>query len=265
MIQHWDTKTTTFKGGCRHWRTEVKIGEYTILASGLMDRPAKGLPGPKPWPDAAVYLDRSWLSHLGGIVSAGIDAPIEPWWPFIIADWTDQGALNADYYAALVDRIIGMLEAGQRVEIACQGGHGRTGTLIAGVLAKVEGLGAQAAIDSLRKRYCGHVVESHAQVTQIYTFLGEKPPTKPRKSTTYAKGDCTCGHEELLHIESGGACVDCECEGYSTRKSFRPKTWDQDQCACRHIRRNHADKSGNCRKCGCSGFRLGAVAGEMLV
>jgi hypothetical protein len=214
---------------CRHWRTEVKIGGFTVLASGLMDRPKDGIPGPEPWPDAGIYLDRSWFSHLGGIASAGVDAPIDPWWPFIVVDWPDQGALEADYYAALVDSVVEMLEAGKRVEVACQGGHGRTGTLLAGVLARVESLPAAEAIKSLRDRYCEEAVESRAQVRQVHEYLGEEPPAAlaPPKTT--------------------------------------PSTWDMDACVCRHVRRNHADKSGSCRKCGCPSFKLGAVAGEELV
>jgi len=251
----------------RHWRTEVKIGKFTALASGLMDRPKDGIPGPEPWPDAGIYLDRQWFGHLGGLASAGVEAPIDPWWPFIVVDWTDQAALEADYYATLVDTAVEMLEAGQRVEIACQGGHGRTGTLLAGILAKVESLPAREAIDTLRKRYCKQAVESHAQVKQIYEYLGEEPPSKPPKLATTTglyMAPCKCGHEEYHHIESGGGCVECDCNGYERRKPFQAKAWDMDACVCRHVRRNHADKTGQCRKCGCPSFKLGTVAGEEI-
>lgn len=261
------TAQTWPRDDCRHWRTEVKIGRFTALASGLMDRPRPdGLPGPEPWPDAGVYLDRGWLSHLGGMASAGVDSPIEPWWPFIVVDWPDQGAINADYYAALVDRVVEMLEAGQRVEIACQGGHGRTGTLLAGVLAKIESLPAQEAIDSLRKRYCKQAVESHKQVAQIYEYLAEEPPKAPTPKLATTTGlylePCKCGHEEYLHIESGGACVDCDCEGYvpTCKAKKRAATpWDMKPCDCRHVRRNHQGKIGQCRKCACSQYRPEAV------
>jgi hypothetical protein len=47
----------------------------------------------------------------------------------------------------------------ERVEIACAGGRGRTGTALA-LLAVLDGLPAGRAVGYVRERYCPHAVET---------------------------------------------------------------------------------------------------------
>ncbi|KKN82310.1 hypothetical protein LCGC14_0311230 [marine sediment metagenome] len=276
-------KVTGFIGGgyhyrsCDHWRTVVKIGDSHILASGLMDRPKHPfvMPGPKPWPDKGLYLDDLWSRQLGGISSAGVKCPIDPWWPYVIVDWSDRAAIDDKWYTLIVNLIIKWMKSGDKVEIACQGGHGRTGTLVAGVLAKVEGLSANDAIEALRDRYCKQVVESHSQICQIYRFLGEKEPDKPPivPATPYyiafgykpppSKSYFPTGDTDRKERLTGGVN---RKEGTSITKKhdqYYGSDDDDDECFCRHDRWNHwGGGDGVCKMCpaaggqACNKFRL---------
>ena len=229
---------------CDHWRTPVTMGTkdggaYTVLASGLSDCPhpkgvgwGKDLPGPAPYPDLGFYLDSSWFRELGSIASAGIECPIKEWWPFIVVGWPDRGSIDDDSYKTLVELAVSKIREGKSIEVACQGGHGRTGTMLAGILATLEELSAEKAIEQLRKRYCDSAVESHEQKCQVYRYLGEqepkKPPTPAYKSTytppstlgTLA-AECECTHKALSHRgkDGDGACYfyQCECAKFKAK------------------------------------------------
>lgn len=53
--------------------------------------------------------------------------------------------------------------AGQRVELGCLGGHGRTGTALA-CLATLTGHPADDAVEWVRAAYCKKAIETDAQV-----------------------------------------------------------------------------------------------------
>jgi hypothetical protein len=107
-----------------------------------------------PAPDFGLYLDARW----------------DPPWPHRHAAWPDfgvpddAGALSAAL-ALLRDRA----RAGDRVEIGCLGGHGRTGTALA-CLAVLTGTPADQAVDWVRARYCPKAVETDAQRAFVQTF-----------------------------------------------------------------------------------------------
>lgn len=142
-----------------HWRQPVGVGAGIILCSALMSRD-DGADGPPP--DAAYYLDRNWR-----------EASRDATWPATIIDWPDFGIIQPDDLRALADSISAHLEAGRTVEIACLGGHGRTGTLLATVIARAEGIDAAGALREARARYCAHAVETLPQARLLYDVLGE--------------------------------------------------------------------------------------------
>lgn len=57
----------------------------------------------------------------------------------------------------------------QRVEIACRGGHGRTGTALA-CLAVLDGVPAQEAVAYVRDGYDAHAVETWWQRRYVQNF-----------------------------------------------------------------------------------------------
>jgi len=61
------------------------------------------------------------------------------------------------------------LEGGEKVEIGCIGGHGRTGTMAAALLIN-QGMSAKKAIKKVRKTYCGKAIETKAQETMLKEY-----------------------------------------------------------------------------------------------
>lgn len=79
--------------------------------------------------------------------------------------------------AALVADLVAALQAGQNVFVHCRGGHGRTGTIVACILAKL-GVAPKDAIDRVRTQHDKRAVATLTQERFVYTFAGvpEVPP-----------------------------------------------------------------------------------------
>ncbi len=59
--------------------------------------------------------------------------------------------------------------ATERVEVACRGGRGRTGTALA-CLAILDGVPPRDAVDFVRRHYSGHAVETWGQRRYVHSF-----------------------------------------------------------------------------------------------
>lgn len=68
------------------------------------------------------------------------------------------------------------LEKGKKIVVFCTGGHGRTGTFVASLIALVEQ--PEDPIAALRSRYCEHAVEGLEQREAIFKILGRELPEK---------------------------------------------------------------------------------------
>ena len=98
--------------------------------------------------------------------------PVPPWtfrrvrWPdfWIPTDHHDAVAALRDAHARA--------HAGERVEIACRGGRGRTGTALA-ALAILDGMPAGEAIDWVRGTYHHRAVETPWQRRWLYKLDGQ--------------------------------------------------------------------------------------------
>jgi protein-tyrosine phosphatase len=73
--------------------------------------------------------------------------------------------------AQLRDQLVELLDrsADERVEVACLGGTGRTGTALA-CLAVLDGVPADEAVDFVRRRYRARAVETGAQAAFVARF-----------------------------------------------------------------------------------------------
>jgi protein-tyrosine phosphatase len=60
--------------------------------------------------------------------------------------------------------------AGQRVEIGCLGGHGRTGSALAS-LAVLSGVPAQEAVAWVRNNYCSKAIETPEQASFVASLV----------------------------------------------------------------------------------------------
>ncbi|HZC26720.1 MAG TPA: protein-tyrosine phosphatase family protein [Actinopolymorphaceae bacterium] len=98
-------------------------------------------------PDYGLYLDDRW----------------QPPWVHDHLEWADFGVPDdpATVVAALRS-VLDRARAGERVEVGCLGGHGRTGTALA-CLAVLAGHPAPDAVALIRTTYCPKAVETADQ------------------------------------------------------------------------------------------------------
>jgi hypothetical protein len=102
-------------------------------------------------PDYGLYLDGRW----------------RPPWPHDRVDWPDFGVPDdAAGLVALLREVLRRAGAGDRVEIGCLGGHGRTGTALA-CLAVLSGHPPTDAVAWVRANYCPDAVETDDQAAFV--------------------------------------------------------------------------------------------------
>lgn len=65
--------------------------------------------------------------------------------------------------------------ATERVEVACEGGRGRTGTALA-CIAILDGVPADRAVEFVRTHYDPHAVETRRQRKFVARFVPGTPP-----------------------------------------------------------------------------------------
>jgi protein-tyrosine phosphatase len=98
-------------------------------------------------PDYGLYFDRRW----------------QPPWAHGHVEWPDLGVpANPTELVAGVTSVLDRARAGERVEVGCLGGHGRTGTALA-VLAILTGQPGSEAVEWVRAMYCARAVETTEQ------------------------------------------------------------------------------------------------------
>lgn len=91
-------------------------------------------------------------------------------WESIWVRWPDFGLPAEAAEAAQVLKHAWRRCSMQRVEVACWGGRGRTGTALA-CLAILDGVAASQAVDYVRARYHADAVETPAQEKFVRTFV----------------------------------------------------------------------------------------------
>lgn len=114
--------------------------------------------------DVSIYLASCWLNKIEALTYSS--KFFNRWGPerkIIFINWPDFEVIEEDLYLHLVKYIVYWLKREKIVQIGCQGGHGRTGTLAAGVLAYSEGLSGEEATAEIRKKYCKKAVENQIQ------------------------------------------------------------------------------------------------------
>jgi hypothetical protein len=108
-------------------------------------------------PDFGLYLDNRW----------------RPPWPHDHLDWPDFGVPDDPaLVATALESLLGRVRTGQRVEIGCYGGHGRTGTALA-CLAVLCGQVPSQAVSWVRAGYCGLAVETDEQEAFVLNFTSQ--------------------------------------------------------------------------------------------
>jgi len=156
-----------------HRRDPVQVGQCSGLLLGSEYTPSFDIFEP-PVPKLGVYLSSMWKDMFTQPDVYGelqFFEPAQLLYPVIVLPVPDGSTTNARTLGWLVSGIVANLDAGNHVEIACVGGHGRTGTLMACVVGRVEALTAKEAILAVRARYCESAVETLSQGLSIAKFL----------------------------------------------------------------------------------------------
>lgn len=120
-----------------------------IRANGIAARDTDG-----GWREFGLYCDAAW----------------KPEWPSQTIDWPDFGLPSAPETAA--QQIVDAFERakrGERVEVGCLGGLGRTGTVLA-CMAALAGVPSTDAVTWLRQHYRPEAVETGAQANWVAWF-----------------------------------------------------------------------------------------------
>ncbi|KVR21709.1 hypothetical protein WK13_34795 [Burkholderia ubonensis] len=147
---------------CYHSHPALKIGEYEVYG-GSCNHPAVL--------DADVYIGFDYGMRLTAASypwNAG-KGPVEVYFP--ITDM--QAPSDPAEFINLVTWAAGQIRAGKKVHAGCIGGHGRTGTFFAALVAHM--LGEKDAVTYVRNGYCNRAVETSTQIKFLQTHFGITP------------------------------------------------------------------------------------------
>lgn len=124
-------------------------GGTQVRASGIAARDTDS-----GWRQFGLYCDAAW----------------EPDWPALIIDWPDFGIPSAPETAARqITNAFERAKDGERVEIGCLGGLGRTGTVLA-CMAVLAGIPSLDAVGWVRRHYRRESVETPEQADWVVWF-----------------------------------------------------------------------------------------------
>ncbi|MFH1632407.1 MAG: hypothetical protein ABIG63_00145 [Chloroflexota bacterium] len=173
-------KPTRYFTGCRHWREPVIVGRYIVTCSSCVTKSNL----PPPTPDFGVYMAIGWRETLGRMWTNGSYlkrlAEARPY-PALFVDWPDGGVIPVSQINTLVEICRSKMSRGKQVDLGCHAAHGRTGTLLACLIARVEHLNGRKALEAVRYRYCKWAVESSAQERAITEYAEKYAVRRKRK------------------------------------------------------------------------------------
>ena len=157
---------------CDHDQDSVEMGGYLVCLSEAPPYDNSKNKNHREDPDYGIYLDGTWARRfsMGKVMSNQAPVDLVVPYPILMVDWPDRGVVDMNTLNWLVNYAVERIKNSKIVEIGCFGGHGRTGTLAACVLGKLEELDGETAIKELRRRYCKYAIESKEQEELIKKF-----------------------------------------------------------------------------------------------
>jgi hypothetical protein len=116
---------------------------------------------------------------LSDAIKHDVKDAIERGWMGLAVDlpMKDYDCWDPDVLREQAKRALRWCEAGHRVLVCCTGGHGRTGTFIAAMIALAEADGVDP-IEAVRARHCDHAVETFGQIKAVFAVRGQEIPEK---------------------------------------------------------------------------------------
>jgi protein-tyrosine phosphatase len=173
---------------CNHWRQTVRVGRYVVTCSSAPYSHDKA----EPKPDFGIYLAKSsWESRLSEIWTNGCylkSVAEKRSYPALVVDWPDFGVIKVELLAQLVNIALSKMRHGKCIDIACMAGHGRTGTLLACLIARVEHIPAWIACDEVHARYCRYAIENPSQGRLIEEYVAKYGVRTRRINERISKG-----------------------------------------------------------------------------
>jgi hypothetical protein len=136
-LPDWFSGSKSLLPACRDWREPAGLlDEVVVFASAWFNRPMTGRGIDMKWPDVGFYLDRSWSAAVL-VCSPGFRPPFAQR-PKGARSWSIRGRTSVLHetprkFLRALRWLLGQASEGRRVEIGCAGGHGRTGTTLAGL------------------------------------------------------------------------------------------------------------------------------------
>ena len=164
----WDAPSSSPLTGytyvaCHHHMVPLQFegldNTYTVHLTGSSS--LSTTPGVVELPTVGVYLDDGWLrGRLATNTTAEVDmsAPAS-----LYVGWPDFGVVEVDMLSEAIEWTLPYLHnKNSIIEIACMGGHGRTGTFVAALMIR-EGWAVADAMSYIRGGYCDKAIESKVQ------------------------------------------------------------------------------------------------------
>ncbi len=201
------TSQTTRSGKqarCDHRGDPVKVGKFTLLAGGTLYFQPGDLNKPDVWialtplsefmqefgttytvtipcaPQAVTGEDKPTSSPARAATNR---TPALKQVTVLSAVLPDFGGVPTNWQQFLEEQVIPLLEEahsqGKSILASCIGSHGRTGTLIASLIALLEP-GVADPITEARLRHCQRAVETYAQAQGIFALRGLPVPAHHR-------------------------------------------------------------------------------------
>ena len=148
---------------CHHHMTPFTFegldDTYTVHLTGSSS--IKTTPSITELPTAGIYLEDGWLQ---GRLATNTGAEVDMFSPAALyIGWPDFGVIELNMLSEAIEWALPYLHNKSNItEIACMGGHGRTGTFVTALMIR-EGWAAADAMAYIRGGYCTKAVESKAQ------------------------------------------------------------------------------------------------------
>lgn len=133
-------------------------------------------------PDLGLYAHGSpepSATSIGRLVNRVTGRPVHagswtPGWPVRWVHWPDMGVpADPSLAAAAIEDAFGRARAGERVELRCLGGMGRTGTMIA-CMVVLAGIPVAEAVSWVRTHYAPGAVERASQAAWVEWFAAQR-------------------------------------------------------------------------------------------
>lgn len=186
-VDHWKSKKKPKGGWVRCWEENHKplaIGGGTVLGAACA-HPADGY-------DIYVGFDHGMkFKHTAFPWEQKKDPVVEFLFP--ISDMC--APKSPKQFKAMIEWMSAQLALGKKIHMGCIGGHGRTGLVLAALVAHVNG--EKDAIQWVRKHHCKKAVESESQVNFLMKHFKVKK-AKPTKGGSYTSGKSSKGQYSMF-------------------------------------------------------------------